>query len=355
MKNKALFYLINAPFWVAALAFAYSVGLRRYYFYSDSGWFTSDFSFTVFHSLVLLLWVLAGFYLFYSFLVPKYLFQGLKSKFFRFAAAWAFLVGPLLLIFLAEANHFFHMGEYTLKWLFNYPPMLALVPSYVMWVLFSLIPAFLGGIFRLAYESFSNIEKTRELENKSLQQELQMIKSKLNPHLFFNTLNNIDTLIETNPTRASATLSRLSELLRYVIYHTDTEFNPIELEVENLERYIELEKIRLLNPDYVSFSVNIPGKTKIPSMMFFPFVENGFKHSNLNLPDQNLQIELFQDENRITFQCTNTIAEQQTIHESEGIGLKLAARRLKLLYPQKHKLNITRNSEQFSVFLEIYP
>lgn len=207
------------------------------------------------------------------------------------------------------------MGETTLKWLFNYPPMLALVPSYVMWVLFSLIPAFLGGIFRLAYESFSNIEKTR----------------------------------------ASATLSRLSELLRYVIYHTDTDFNPIELEVENLERYIELEKIRLLNPENVSFSVNIPGKTKIPSMMFFPFVENGFKHSNLNLPDQNLQIELFQDENRITFQCTNTIAEQQTIHESEGIGLKLAARRLKLLYPQKHKLNITRNSEQFSVFLEIYP
>jgi LytS/YehU family sensor histidine kinase len=139
-----------------------------------------------------------------------------------------------------------------------------------------------------------------------------------------------------------------------VVYHTDTESIPIGTEVENLKRYIELEKIRLQKPENVSFSANIISEIHIPPMIFFPFVENGFKHSNLNLPDQSLQIDLSQDDTRIIFKCVNTIVEKQTINKSGGMGLELATKRLEMLFSQKHKLEITRNENQFSVILEIY-
>lgn len=341
--------MINTPIWIAALAFVYSIGLDRYY---NDPMFASDFSFVISYSFVMLLIVLVPFYLFYSWLVPQYLFPDKRKRFFWLGAAWILIGGPLLLNILGEVNHYLHMGESMMKFYFEYPSMLPF--SYLIWILFSLIPAFLGVISRLAFVSFYNIEKTRELENRNLQQKIQMIKSKLNPHLFFNTLNNIDTLIKTDPDKASATLVRLSDLLRYVVYHTDSENIPISTEVENLERYIELEKIRLQKPENVSFSANVFSETKIPPMIFFPFVENGFKHSNLNLPDQSLQIDLFQDKNKIIFKCVNTIAEKQAMNKSGGVGLELATKRLEMLFSQNHKLDINRNNNQFSVLLEIY-
>jgi LytS/YehU family sensor histidine kinase len=89
-------------------------------------------------------------------------------------------------------------------------------------------------------------------------------------------------------------------------------------------------------------------------MIFFPFVENGFKHSNLNLPDQSLQIDLHQDDTRIIFKCVNTIAENLNINTRGGVGLELATKRLEMLFPQKHKLDINRNENRFSVILKIY-
>jgi len=349
MNKKALFFLINTPFLIAAIAWVYSIGLDRYY---NDPRISGDLSFMVSYSFVMLIIVLIPFYLYYSWLAPKYLFTGRKKSFFWFSAAWILVCGPLLVVILGEVHHYLRRGESMMKIVFEFPSVLPL--SYLSWVVLSLTPAFLGVISRLAYVSFSNIEKTRELENRNLQQEIQMIKSKLNPHLFFNTLNNIDALIRTNPDKASATLSRLSDLLRYVVYHTDTESIPIGTEVENLKRYIELEKIRLQRPENVSFSANVISETHIPPMIFFPFVENGFKHSNLNLPGQSLQIDLHQDDTRIIFKCVNTTDEKQTINEKGGVGLELATKRLEMLFSQKHKLDIIRDENLFSVLLEIY-
>jgi len=349
MNKKALFFLINTPLWIAALAFVYAIGLDRYY---NDPLYASGFSYVVSYSFIMLLTVLAHFYLFYYWLVPKFLLKGNRRRFFLYGSAWILLSGPFLHDVLLEINHFLHTGESLMKFYLEYPSMLPV--SYLIWIGFSMIPVFLGVLSRLAFDSFSNIEKTRELENRNLQQEIQMIKSKLNPHLFFNTLNNIDTLIKTNPDKASDTLARLSELLRYVVYQTDAETIPISLEVENLERYIELEKIRLQKPENVSFSAKVSGEIQIPPMIFFPFVENGFKHSNLNLPDQYLQIDLRQDDTKISFNCVNTLAEKQTIKKSEGVGLELATKRLEMLFSQRHKLDITQNENRFSVLLEIY-
>jgi two-component system, LytTR family, sensor kinase len=351
MKKKALFFLINLPFWLAAWAFVYSLGLYRYY--NDTQLYSvSEYSYIVSYSFVMLLWIAVGFYLFYLWLVPKYFFQTKRKNFFRLSALWIFIVGPLLLNILMEIVNYFHERDLMLKVFLEYPSLLPI--SHLLMIGFSIIPAFLGVLSRLAYDSYFNIEKARELENRNLKQEIQMIKSKLNPHLFFNTLNNIDTLIETNPAKASATLARLSDLLRYVVYHTETDTIPIGVEVDNLERYIELEKLRLPNPENVSFSANIFSDTQIPPMIFFPFVENGFKHSNLSLPNQSLKIDLLQDEDKITFKCVNTLTEKKHNNQSGGVGLELATKRLELLFSRKHKLDIIRNGKQYLVLLEIY-
>jgi two-component system, LytTR family, sensor kinase len=348
MNKKALFFLINTPFWIAALAFVYSIGLDRYY---KDPTFSGDLTFLLSYSFVMLLIVFIPFYLFYSWLIPKFLFTGKRNRFFWLGAIWVLLCGPILIGILGEVNHYILTGESMMKMYSEFPSEIPFL--YLLWVVFSLTPAFLGGISRLAFVSFSHIEKTRELENRNLQQEIQMIKSKLNPHLFFNTLNNIDTLIKSNPDKASATLASLSELLRYVVYQTDEEFIPIGTELENLERYIELEKIRLQKPENVSFSANVINETRIPPMIFFPFVENGFKHSNLNLPDQHLQIDLHQDDTKISFKCVNTIAEKQTKMKTGGVGLELATKRLEMLFSQRHKLEIIQKENQYSVLLEI--
>src|SRR5690606_2322257 len=98
----------------------------------------------------------------------------------------------------------------------------------------------------------------------------------------FNTLNNIDALIQSSPEKASIAISKLSDILRYVVYDTESEKVPIQKEIENIQKYIDLEKIRIHYPDSVEFKNRVNREILIPPMLFFPFVENAFKHSNLN-------------------------------------------------------------------------
>jgi sensor histidine kinase YesM len=350
MKRTTLFYLINSPFWIAALAFVYSIGLRKYYLGLP---FDLGLNYVVSYSFVMLVWVLAGFYIYYFWLVPQYLIKNKKKLFFWLSALWVMIAGPLFLNTLVELNYYLFTGELMLKKNFELP-LSMLMFSYLFWIVMSLIPMFLGIISRLAYDSFYNNEKNRELENRNLQQEIHMIKSKLNPHLFFNTLNNIDTLITSNPKKASMALALLSDLLRYVVYQSEKELIPISVELKNLEGYVELEKLRLQYPERVSFIADVSNEIRIPPMIFFPFVENGFKHSNLNIPDQSLKINIFEENDLIIFSCENSISNVQNTNDSGGVGLGLAIKRLELLFPEKHKLRINQDGKQFLVLIEIY-
>ena len=183
--------------------------------------------------------------------------------------------------------------------------------------------------------------------------EIRIIKSKLNPHFLFNTLNNIDTLIQSNSEKASLALSKLSDLLRYMVYETENELVPIATEVENLEKYINLEKMRIINPDSVSFSSSLKDKFEIPPMIFFPFVENGFKHSNLNLPNQKFHILIKEDNNLLMFNCINSVNERKNETNFKGAGLELASKRLELIYPNGHELSIMEENNEFKVSLQI--
>lgn len=217
----------------------------------------------------------------------------------------------------------------------------------------SLFVALLGTIYRFVIDWFKNIDVKKDLKSKNLQSELMLLKSKLNPHLLFNTLNNIDTLIQTSPNRASELLSKLSDLLRYVVYNTEEERIPLNTELSNLMKYVDLEKIRLAYPELVTFSAEIEGEILIPPMIFFPFVENAFKHSNLNDKNQKIRISVTENNGLINFECVNSIFESPQKTEFSGIGLELASKRLELLFPRKHELIAQQKENEFIVKLKI--
>lgn len=346
MKKKALFLLINIPIWIVILSFTFSIGLYRY-FNQPEMW--ESIPHVISYSFEIIIWLSTSFYLFFAYLVPKYLSNGKNRLFWIQTTLYIIFGGPFLVIILQALNEFIFLENSG----FNSYDSATLVFSYVMLIIFTLICAFLGSLFRLAYDSFHHMQQIEELKNQNLLSELNMIKSKLNPHLLFNTLNNIDTLIQTKPLLASSTLSKLSDLLRYTLYDTDNESIPIQEEIENLQKYIDLEKIRLVYPNAVSFSNSIKTSLSLAPMIFLPFVENCFKHSNLNNPNQKIKISISENNGKLLFNCINTISNKKQDSNDNGIGLELAKKRLDLLYPKSHKISIKQENNEFVVSLQI--
>jgi hypothetical protein len=350
MKQRAVFLLINLPIWVVVLSFTYAIGVDRYYNQAEM-FVDRGIPYLISYSLEIIIWVFTGFYLFYSFLVPKYLVKGKNKQFWGLSAAYVVLGGPLLIVTLQELNNLIFSLPSTFHSFSSVPNMF--IFGFVIWMGITLMLGFLGSLFRLASNSFLNIQRITELENQNLLNEIRALKSKLNPHFLFNTLNNIDTLIQTKPKLASAALSKLSEIMRYVVYETEKELIPIEEEIENIQRYIDLEKIRLVNADAIKFSSSIQRSSYIPPMIFFPFIENGFKHSNLNKQNHQLKISISEENNKLLFNCSNTISDEVANSRNSGVGLELSRKRLELLYPGRFILQIKQDNNEFKVSLQI--
>lgn len=302
-------------------------------------------------SLIFSVWLLVCFYAFYYKLVPDYLEKRNYKKFAVYAILTVFIIIPLDLLLWWGIFYFTISGQehYSFS---DFLPVNLIYP-YIGSVVGSLFSGGLGAFYKFGMDWFKNQQIKKDLENKNLLSELKTLKSKLNPHVLFNTLNNIDTLIQTSPEQASAALSQLSDILRYVVYETEHEKVPIQKEIDNLQKYIALEKMRIVNPNSVEFISKVTNETTIPPMLFFPFVENGFKHSNLNSPDQKLKISIIEDKNKITFSCSNTINEYNRNDAASGMGLELAKKRLDLLFPGTHVLSISKADNEFLVNLEI--
>lgn len=350
MRNTAIFLMINIPIWVLI----FFLGLIIVY--SSIEWVDTPTLITI--TSIFSFCMLLCFYGFYYFLVPQYLGKRKYKQFAAYSLLAIFVLFPLdLLLNWLIFNHTGGTGYPNIS-----APMSPSTPDftsitsaylYVGSVVGALISGGLGSFYRFGIDWFRNQQVKTDLENKNLLSELKTLKSKLNPHLLFNTLNNIDTLIQTSPEQASSALSKLSDLLRYVVYETEQEEVPIRKEIDNLQKYITLEKMRIVHPDAVQFTSKVSDETTIPPMLFFPFIENGFKHSNLNNPDQHLKISIIEAEGKLSFSCSNTINEYQRNDAASGMGLTLAKKRLDLLFPGTHHLNLSKVDNTFFVNLEI--
>lgn len=203
---------------------------------------------------------------------------------------------------------------------------------------------------------FDEIKIKEELTQKNYETELALIKSQINPHFLFNTINNIDVLITKDSAKASAYLNKLSDILRYMVYETKSEKIPLVKELDYIEKYLELEKIRTTNPNYVIFEVNgEPNNLQIAPMIFFPFIENAFKHTENNKKFNSINIKISIDETMINFECKNTYQNSADKKQDfGGLGNELIRKRLMLLYPEQHELKISDNDGVYQVKLTLY-
>ena len=202
---------------------------------------------------------------------------------------------------------------------------------------------------------FDEIKLKETLQQKNHEIEMALIKSQLDPHFLFNTLNNIDVLILKDATEASNYLNKLSDILRFMLYETKTDEILLRKEIEYIEKYIELQKIRTANANYVRFLVEgNPANITIAPMVFIPFIENAFKHSTNKKIDNAINVQLFITKENILFVCENKFdSNRKVVQESNGLGNDLIQKRLHLIYPDRHQLEIDKKTTLYSVKLTI--
>ncbi|MBS1795502.1 MAG: histidine kinase [Acidobacteria bacterium] len=201
---------------------------------------------------------------------------------------------------------------------------------------------------------FDETKAREELARRNFETELALVKSQLDPHFLFNTLNNIDVLIGRDPEKASLCLNRLSDILRFLVYETKSERVLLARELEHLEKYVELQRIRTSNAGYVRLeTAGAAAGRQIAPAVFFPFVENAFKHSESRTDSISIKIAVENPE--IVFECENSYRPKNSPkQEFGGRGNALAARRLELLYPEKHRLEIADTGAVYRVKLTLY-
>lgn len=222
-------------------------------------------------------------------------------------------------------------------------------------ITYSAIAVFIGGGLKSLLHFIEQKRKQEELEKQNLKSELALLRSQLNPHFLFNTLHNIDTLIFDNQSKASKSVEKLSDIMRYMFKNAKNDFVELNNELENLESYIELEKLRLKNENFLKFNISGNYKElKITPMILLPFIENAFKHSVDSNTENGIIINIKIEDKNLNFICENKFdkldSEKDIVH---GIGLEIVKKRLELIYPKKHKLSVFSGNSTFKVNLEI--
>jgi len=324
--KKSLEIATHIFFWIVFTAFAYM--LSKIYLQADP---TAPFSQQLFY--VIFLEVVMGLIFFYT------TFLGIpwarKSK-----RNLAFLSVILLLLLL----------------LFAYPAM-----RFGLWeVMSSLLPhiivIFLAVIFRRFSDSIRLDREKQALLLQNTKSELALLKMQVSPHFLFNTLNNIDYLVSHDTEKASGSISKLADILRYMIYESEVEKIPLAKEIRHIKDYIELIRLRTSGDNYLSYHLSgSPVQLQIAPMLFIPLIENAYKHSSSKEGSGIITIDITIDGETVRFCADNEFdsLRKPANPSSGGLGLTLVKRRLELIYPNNHTLNITRSNNRYKVELTI--
>lgn len=292
------------------------------------------------------------FYFYYFLIFPKYLKQKkiilsiVYGILFSFAAA---IIGYILIRFCIESGYIYDMDQNGKN------GRSTAVRTIVIMTFIATIAGIPALVIKGFITWFNEIKLKEELKQKNHEIEMALIKSQLDPHFLFNTLNNIDVLILKDANEASNYLNKLSDILRFMLYETKTDEILLRKEIEYIEKYIELQKIRTANVNYVSFEViGKPANILIAPMAFIPFIENAFKHSTNKKIGNAISVQLFINKDNIIFVCQNKYdPNRKVIQESNGLGNELIQKRLNLIYPEQHVLEINKETNLYSVKLTI--
>lgn len=288
------------------------------------------------------------FNLFY--LIPNYLTQ---KKFLTYCALLilsAVIITPLKVILL------------YFKWA-NFPQLQAELINHQNWQF--LITFFIAGsstILKIVTDWARHLKEKQELQTQTMQSELRFLKSQINPHFLFNTLNNLYALTLKKSDKAPEIVIKLSEMMRYMLYECNEKRVLLSKEVNYIKNYLDLERLR--QGKNVEITFNTKGEVsdqKIAPLMFIPFLENSFKHGlNNHISTGFVNITMEIEDKKIHFFIENSKPDapppqdyRRSNVRSGGIGLVNVHRRLNLLYPNHYDLKIDDNPNSYAVTLHL--
>jgi two-component system, LytTR family, sensor kinase len=294
------------------------------------------------------LYLMFVFYLFYFFIVPIFLNRKKLTEFL--------ITSLIVVIFMPFVGYLF---LYLFRALFD-GTFTDFFRGYSLRTHMSgffpvMTAAISGSFFKVITDWLETMNQKAELDRQKLSVELELLKSKLNPHFLFNTLNNIDSLIRSDSEKASAALIRLSDMMRYLTYETVNRSVPIAKETEHINNMVELYRLRLKNSDLIQFDSACEEDVNISPGIFSPLIENAFKHSTFRNNDQPVIISLSSANRVVTLDISNFFDVNSTPAESShsGFGISGLRRRLELTYSGRHDLAIEKSKEKFRAKLTI--
>ncbi len=282
------------------------------------------------------------------FLIPRFL---LKKKYFTFLVLFFTSLGILYLIrtgliyLLVTENIWPEADGHQEAFSFNHIVAVFIGQTYVI---------ALASVFKLTYEWIYEKKKNEELQKIQLQTELDFLKSQIQPHFFFNTLNNLYALVINKSDNAADVVLKLSEIMQYVLYEVKTPKISLIKEINYIYTYLELEKLRY--GDQINSNLEIEGNLdglEIPPLLFLPFIENCFKHGTKNNIDIKVDINFEIKNNFLFFTVANTFQEGLDSTRSHGIGIQNVKRRLELLYQNNYSLETVVEKNLFKVLINI--
>ncbi len=328
-RVKKIFRLVHLFVW---LLFTFLVGLQLY---ADglSYWLPLTTGF-----------ILTALFVFYSHfhLLTKYLGKKKRREYFL-KLAGIILTSPLPFVILHPKNSGtwdFFLGYYPIV-------VITIVPIFL----------FLSWLARVTETLVLNTIRKEQLEKQAAETELHYLKSQINPHFLFNTLNNIHTLVYKQAPTAPESVLRLASLMRYMIYESNAITVPLPREINYLQDYIGLQQLRYKNSAVVDLTIHgVPETCEIAPLLFIHLLENAYKHSPARLEPRAIKVRMEIKANTLTFQIQNPIGSNQKkmeVEEPGGIGLANVQKRLQIQYPGQHRLEIVNSGETFTVSLEI--
>src|ERR1043166_3400862 len=320
--RKAILHIV---FWIAF----FLIWQRVVYFYIDNPGNRLLFS-TFDVGLVIL-----AFYIIFYFVTPKFFSRRSKLLFITGFLASIVIAGFILTLVM---NIFLKKNIVPIRFNFSWQYNDMVINRYFI----ALLGATAGFITKLSIDWFNAKRKIEIAEREKVSSELTYLKAQINPHFLFNAINTIYIQMDLSKEEAKETLSTFSQMLRYQLYECDTEKVPVEKEVQYIQNYILLQRLRKDERYEVNFSYsdNLTGFRLAPFILL-PFIENTFKHvSNEDTQTNFIRGKLMKENEWLVFHCINSKDIEDHQKNYNGIGLMNVKRRLELIYPGKHSLSI---------------
>jgi LytS/YehU family sensor histidine kinase len=303
----------------------------------------SGLSAKVLYAIVSFLIYISAFSINIIFILPRFV---RIRKVINLLASWflMILIYTVISILLHRVFHLFERGG-----------KLGLEVVNTFLVNFFWVSIFLG--VSTAYQSiidwFKNERIKQQLENQNLKTELAFLKSQINPHFLFNTLNNIYILAYKQSDQTSEAILKLSEMMRYMLYESSNDLVFVQKEIDIIRQLISLQQLRTKESLCFEFqTMGIEEQNKIAPLILISFVENIFKHGTLNDCNDPAVVQVHVEDNNLTFDSRNKI-NRQAKDNTTGIGLPNVKRRLELLYPGSYDFTITNDETHYSIHLRL--